>query len=217
MKVARSVTDGIFRHQLGGFPNYPLKRDARFLEVFNEVCISVEHAQSVILAFEVKLPTLQDIRDCAANLRPRFEDLPNPEKEWAAQYGAPNPNWSKNLVGNWGQQRQRVLWQAIRDAIYYTEGPGQADIERLQDAKARKADREFWTRIALDLRKFHPVELEEFRQTELPRGWQDLRREDWAGEVSNPQRITKARRAEIAAQFEDVKALAAGESPDRWE
>ena len=72
MKPERSVTDGIFRHQLEGFQKYPVKRDSRFLEVFNECVVSVGHAQAVAESFQGLMPTLEEIRDVARSLRRHY-------------------------------------------------------------------------------------------------------------------------------------------------
>jgi hypothetical protein len=212
--IDRSVSDGIFRHQLEGFPRYPRNADSRFLEVFNEQCLSVAHARAVANSFREKMPSLQDIIDVAVNLRVQFE-LKEPERvRWEREYGPPKPNWSINLVGKpHEQQKRRMLWEAIRDSVYYTEGPGRASIERISNPDKRKADRDFWTGQALRMRANHSAELEAFRRDDLSRGWDDLMKEDWANEVPEAvtlqefKRITQADINRVKAQ----RMLAAGE------
>jgi hypothetical protein len=213
--MARTVSDALFRHHLEGFKGYPRERDAKFLEVFNECCLSVDHARAVLDSFTVAMPTLQDIKDTAWNLRERFEAHEPEQKRWQREYGPPDPNWTRNLIGSYAQQKAKMQWQAIRDAVYYTEGPGRLSLERIADPEQRRHDQQFWSRQAIRIRQEHAELLAIFRQ-ELSRGWDDLMKEDWVNEApavavapqpSSRPKITQA----------DFDALKTDEDEDRWE
>ena len=222
--VARSVSDGLFRHHLEGFQKYPLHRDSRFLEVFNESIVSVDHGRAVLQKFTISMPTLQDIKDTAFNLRDQFEAREPDEKRWEREYGKPDPNWSKNLVGSHAQVKSRVLRQAIRDSVYYTEGPGKFELTQIEDWRQRKADIEFWNRAMSQHCQEHADDMAAFRVELEERGWRELMKEDWASEaIPTPapdfKRITQADIDRVKQQ-RDVKAMASGEredDPDRWE
>lgn len=163
----------IFRDQLAGFDRYP-KPDTRFIEVLQESTVSVDHARAVVQSFErggKDFPQLADIRDTARNLRPRFDAVIPPEVEWRRRYGKPAADWSKNLTGSHEQQKSRLQWQAIRDSLFYVEGPGESE------------DPSFWTASLIKLRERHPAEVLAVESEICRRGWVDIMREDWASEI----------------------------------
>ena len=111
--------------QLAGFRKAPIGSGInRFAEVLCECSISVEHAMAVIETFDYEFPTLRDIRETAHNLRPRFEPKVDQREQWEKEYGKPDPLWSRRMesatTANYPDQKRAMLWQAIRDSIYYT-------------------------------------------------------------------------------------------------
>jgi hypothetical protein len=129
--VMRAVSDGIFRHQLEGFEKYPRGRDDRFLEVFNEHCISVDHARAVALTFREKMPMLQEVIDTALNLRPRFEAGPSQREEWEQRYGKPQPfDVSPLLEKRTGREIDR-LWEEVLAFLRTTRFDGKGDIQKV--------------------------------------------------------------------------------------
>lgn len=114
--VMRSVSDGMFRHQLEGFEKYPRGRDSRFLEVFNEHLVSVDHGRAVVETFRDKMPTLQDIIDTALNLRPRFEVTVSQREQWEREYGPPEPFTIPGGVAAMARTEEREidrLWRHV--------------------------------------------------------------------------------------------------------
>jgi hypothetical protein len=233
-KVNSVVAAALFR-KLSGFPGYPKSEqgEAHYIEAFQDASISVDHARAIIAVFDERMPTLREIRDAALNLRPRFEPQIDQRTEWEKQYGKPDPNWSKNLIGSHAQQRARMLWQSIRDAVYYAEGPGKSRLAAIQDWKQRHADIEFWTGRMVRTCKNHAAELLVFRQELAARGWDELMKEDWANEAqavaaiepAKPfKRITQADIDAVKASRETSTSVAepedepeAEDDPDRWE
>jgi hypothetical protein len=129
--LSRPVSDGIFRHQLEGFDKYPRHRDERFCEVFNESCVSVDHARAVASAFREKMPSLQEIIDTALNLRPRFEATASQREQWEREFGKPQPfDISPALAERSGREIDR-LWQEVLAFLRTTRFDGKGDIQRV--------------------------------------------------------------------------------------
>ena len=129
--VVRSVSDGIFRHQLEGFDKYPRGRDERFLEVFNSCVVSVDHARAVVDAFRVNMPTLQDIIDTALNLRPRFEVTETDREKWEREYGPAQPfRVDPALLSTSGREIDR-LWRDVLNFLRPRNFDGKGDIQRV--------------------------------------------------------------------------------------
>ena len=155
----------------------------RFAEVLCECSISVEHAMAVVETFDYEFPTLRDIRDAAHNLRPKFEPKVDQKAEWDRQYGKPDPDWSRRMMAaatglaapvdpmerkrQYADEKRAMLWQAIRDSIYYTEGPG-----------SRGPD-QFWSAAMDRHNRNHAVEVAAFRGQLAESGWERLMAVDW--------------------------------------
>jgi len=171
--LALSVASALFE-QLSGFRGFPkpgLGRD-RFVKVFQESVISVDHARAVVATFDSQMPTLREIRDTAYTLRAQFEPPVDQREEWEKQYGKPDPAWSRQLLSVGArplhaEERKALLWQAIRDSFYYTVGPG-----------ARGPDA-FWHEAAEKHIKNHREECESFRAQLQEVGWDGVMAVDW--------------------------------------
>jgi len=176
------VARGLLR-TLSGFRGYPRgEGETRFVDVLCEISLSVEHASSTLLCFDSDFPTIRELRDAALNLRPKFQDKTDQRKEWEHEYGKPDAEWSRRFeqaatgtVPNvdpvarkrqYQEQKRAMLWQAIRDSIYYTEGPG------------RKFD-SFWADAAAKHARNHPEEVAAFRVQLAESGWERLMPVDW--------------------------------------
>ncbi|HUD74514.1 MAG TPA: hypothetical protein VMQ76_05530, partial [Terracidiphilus sp.] len=124
--------------------------------------------------------------------------------EWEAKYGKPDPMWSANLVHDVVdaavrkqahiEEKRAVLWQAIRDSIYYTEN-AQAramDLGAIVDNDERIEAFKFWRQAAKRNQRDHPTEVTAFR-LELERdGWDKLMEYDWARGIWPPAALRKA-------------------------
>lgn len=176
--VARS-----FLRQLSGFRGYPkdAEGEGRFVEALCEVSLSVEHALAIVWAFDENFPTIREIRDTAYNLRAKFERKPDQTKEWEAKYGKPDPAFSERIINTamgataldpakrkalHVEESRAMLWQAIRDSLYYTEGP------------SRRVD-QFWAEAAAKHARNHPEEVAAFRRQLEESGWDVLMAVDW--------------------------------------
>jgi hypothetical protein len=218
---------------LSGYRGYPKPVDSpgehHFIRAFQEAVISVEHAKAVIDSFDQEFPTILRIRESAHKLRPRFESDPLKEKQWEKKYGKPDPNWSRNLLaGSHEQNKLRMLREAIRDAVYYTEGPGKFRLGQIEDWRERKADIAFWNHQMKRMCKDHGPELAAFREELATRGWDDVMKEDWASEAPvvalppAPEFFKKIEQSDIdrakAALAVEERAEESGqEMEDRWE
>ena len=171
---------------LSGFRGYPKAGpgEDHFVEAFQSSVVSVAHARAVVASFDGLMPTIREIRDQAFNLRPQFETTVDQRKQWEAEYGPPDAMWSSNLVQELtgkaakmdpaerkrqhGEERRAMLWQAIRDSLYYTEGPGGSRPDG------------FWMQAAEKHQRNHPAEVAAFRVELCESGWEKLMAYDWA-------------------------------------
>jgi hypothetical protein len=188
-----------FLRQLSGFRGYPKDDEAqtRFIEVLCEVSLSVEHALAIIWAFEDQFPTLKEIRDTAFNLRPKFEAKVDQTKQWEKQYGKPKPEWSvrfqekaagavlsvdpKERKRLHAEEKRAMLWQAVRDAIFYTDtSMGRAELAAIDDKDERINAFKFWRQAAQRNQRDYPAEVAAFRQQLETTGWDELMVYDWA-------------------------------------
>lgn len=88
--VARSVCAALLR-ELSGFRGYPREGEDRFIDVLQQISISVDHARAVVYSFEENFPTIREMRDVAMNLQPKFKPPEDMRAKWEAQYGKPQP------------------------------------------------------------------------------------------------------------------------------
>ena len=165
---------------LSGYRGYPKPGPGldHFIEAFQSSVVSVAHARAVIASFDGIMPTIREIKDAAFNLRPKFETTVDQRKQWEAEYGPPDPIWSENLLRKVKadpvargrqhvEERRAMLWQAIRDSLYYTEGPASGRPD------------EFWARAAESHKRKHPAEVAAFRVQLAESGWDRLMAVDW--------------------------------------
>src|ERR1017187_9494573 len=190
-----AVARGLLR-TLSGFRGYPRgDGEAPFVETLCEISLSVEHASSTLLCFDAEFPTIRELRDAALNLRPKFEAKRDQHAEWEREYGPPDLAWSRRFAQGatenaptvdpqarkrqHQEERRAMLWQAIRDSIYYTEGPGKIELDNTLGAKERNFSRQFWRDAANRNPKNHPEEVAAFRAELQESSWDKLMAYDW--------------------------------------
>jgi len=202
--VQPTVGRGLLR-TLSGFKNYPRgDGESRFVDALCEISLSVEHAASTLLCFDGEFPTIREMREAALNLRPKFEaKAVDQKKEWEAKYGKPDPGWSQRFTEGatanaptldpaarkkqHREERRAMLWQAIRDSIFYTETPmGRAELARIDDKKDRIEAFTFWRLAAERNQNNHPEEAAAFRVELQECGWDKLMVYDWANGTFPP-------------------------------
>jgi hypothetical protein len=174
----------------------------RFAEVLCECSISVEHAMAIVETFDYEFPTLRDIRDAAHNLRPRFDAKVDKKKEWEAKYGKPDPAFLRRITGatgaNYVQERRAILWQSIRDAIFYTEtSMGRQDLASIDDKNERINAFKFWKQAAVNNQRNHPVEVASFCE-QLDSNWDELMAYDWVRGDWPPSALASVALAPVA-------------------
>ena len=191
-----SVAKALFQ-ALSGFRGYPKPGpgEDHFVEAFQASVVSVAHARAVLASFDGVMPTVREIRDSAFNLRPQFETTVDQRKEWETKYGPPDPMWSANLIGKLAgksgkidpserarqhtEERRAMLWQAIRDSLYYTEGPGKIELDNMLGRDERNFSRGFWRDAARRNAENHPLEVALFRIELETSNWKDLMKFNW--------------------------------------
>ena len=196
--LALPVAQALFE-QLSGFRGFPkpgLGKD-RFIQVFQQSVISVDHARAIIATFDDQMPTLREIRDTAYTLRAKFEPLVDPRVQWEREYGKPDPEWSRRFTEaasataatidpqerkrQYQEEKRAMLWQAIRDSLYYTEGPGSGRPDQ------------FWSAAVEKHKRNHPAEVAAFRVQLAESGWDRLMAVDWLKAMSvAPARASSA-------------------------
>ena len=156
--------------RLSGFKGYPRgDGEGRFIEVLCEISLSVEHAEATVKAFDGDFPTIREMRDTAFGMRPQFQPAVDQRKQWEAECGKPDPKWSRRFTANYADERDAMIWQSIRDSIYYTEGPG-----------AVRGPSGFWADSMRDLNRNHAADVAAFRVELLESSWPALMERDWA-------------------------------------
>ncbi len=85
-------------------------------------------------------------------------------KQWEKEYGPPDRGWSKRLPkaitsdkNDVANEIAEMRHQAIREAIYYTEGPGQSEIAGQGDEKRKSQG--FWQDAMAHHVRTHPEEV----------------------------------------------------------
>ena len=130
---------------LEGFRGYPDTEGGRrrFAECLQSNAVSVEHLEAILSTFEDYFPTVRQIHDVAWNTRAKFEPAEDTVAEWARIYGKPQ------AFDKHPPDALALHWTAIRDMLYYTEGPGEGkggdgwDTARLYDLKHHAETVEF--------------------------------------------------------------------------
>lgn len=141
----------LIRSELAGYPEYPrnVAGETRHARALQESVVSVEHALATLAKFTLRFPSVQEITDTALNLRPQFDPSSALKAEWTRQYGPRKPyeGISLDIIS--------LHWQAIRDAIFYVQGPGRRELEQITD-KEQRSKAELWWVGALerDLKKW---------------------------------------------------------------
>ena len=139
--VQLEVIVSLMREQLSGFRGYPDTEagELNFARRTQAVAVSVYHAAAIFASFDVAFPTAKEIHETATNLLAKFQPKDQPYKEWERQYGKPQ------RFDLDPPDKAAMHWQAIRDALYYAEGPGRL--------KVGAKEQEFWLEaIRLDIR-----------------------------------------------------------------
>ena len=206
------MSDGIFRHQLEGFEKYPRGRDSRFLEVFNEHIVSVDHARAVAGTFREKMPTLQDIIDTALNLRPRFEVTESDREKWEREYGPAQPFTIPGGVGSMARTEEREIDRLWRDVMAFLRPRGFENPKK--DIQFTPIGRCWQIARALGY-QMNSHQLREIETYELAKP----ESRNHLPERKQPRApITQADIDREKAKQRDVKALASeDDTEDRWE
>jgi hypothetical protein len=165
MRAAVGLTTciGLIRFHLSGFKGYPNSEpgERTFGRHLSGCAVSVGHAEAILEAFTQEFPTVQELRDAAANLRKKFQPAEDPRVKWEREYGKPDTGWSQALLNQPHQVGLRVvLWQSIRDSLYYTSGAGQAS--------------DFWGGALQHHRKEHAASHDYVWSQIVEQGWQPL-------------------------------------------
>ncbi len=118
--VNLDIAEMFLTRYLEGFRNFPRTPGGvrRFAEAVQEVSVSVEHLEAILKTFDEDFPTVRQINDVATNLKPRFEVQADSRAELERKYGKPEP-FNKFPV-----DEMAMHWQAFRDIVFHTEGPG---------------------------------------------------------------------------------------------
>src|SRR5215469_11421330 len=185
--IADLVALAKVRHYLAGLKGFnPMPEAAMlFARTIQTVCVSVEHADATLQVFDDICPTPREIKDAAYNCRHKFEAPVDQRKQWEAQYGPPDPQWSENLIAQaagavkpvwkkptakeWEAEKRACRLQAIRDTVYYTETQeGKDELNRIVGKQERTSSKAFWADARAYHERNHPEELNAIRAGREP-------------------------------------------------
>jgi hypothetical protein len=210
--VQESTALALIQFHLSGFRGYPPSEmgEKVFARGLQECTISVDHATAVVKKFDERFPTLREIIDTAVNLKPQFEHLESPQQAWQREYGKTVP-FSMNAAA---ADETAMHWQAIRDALYYTEGPGDLELEKISDAKQRRKDRGFWQDAMAENQRNFAHWVEQVRAELAQFGWDNLmfrfapyKPEDWgpiAARWAAEREMWSAIKAKLGKDFSEA-------------
>lgn len=129
------VCQVLLSEYLEGYLGYPRTAAGvrRFAVALQENCVSVGHVRGVLKSFDESFPTVRQMHDVAFGLRPQFEPQEDTRDELEREYGKPAPF---NLYPT---DEMAMHWQALRDMLYYTEGPAKdmKNVEYWEDGMRR--------------------------------------------------------------------------------
>ena len=184
----------MLQNELAGYKGYPHtpQGEARFARALQEVAVSVEHLEAVLQKFTEGFPTVQNITDVALNLRPQFVHEESPVAKWKREFGGRPPEH----FNIYPPDTMAMHWQAFRDALYYTEGPGAGP----------KID-SFWLAAVQEDFKKHLDSVTFIRDQVVRHGWPKLREwkaspEPWP--YTPPEWQRRARRSTAMPHITDV-------------
>lgn len=158
--VSIDLCMALLQRRLKGFRGAP--RDDEwdtFADELQAAVVSVEHLQAVLKTFDAEMPTIRQLKDVAANLRPKFEVTPDRLAELKRKYGAPQPFEACPA------DVMACHWQAFRDCLYYVEGPGSFDAH----------DGAFWGEGLERYERDHPESMAFVRHQIVRLGWKGIR------------------------------------------
>ena len=118
--------------------------------------------------------------------RPFDADLtPEQKAELKAQYGPPDPAFASKLLAvptkaEHKAMRKASSWQAIRDSVFYTEGPGKIELDNKLGRQERNESRAFWRQAMDRHNRDHAADVAAFRLELAEHGWEALMEFDWA-------------------------------------
>lgn len=131
----------LLRQYLSGFRGYPNTEagEKRFAEAIQSNAISIEHAEAFLQLLDENFPTVRQIHDAAFNTRAKFEQAAEEaqHKRWEKEYGRPE------TFKLYPPDTVAMHWQAFRDSLYYTEGPGAYELLDIGE-KQRPKHQAYW-------------------------------------------------------------------------
>lgn len=219
--ITMEVAVSLLQVYLSGFRGYPRdeKGERTFGRCLQDCCVSVGHAEEVLRTFDLEFPTVREIVTAANDTRQKFEPQVSRHEEWRKQYGEPVP------MSVTPSDKMACHWQAIRDVLYYTEGPGASDLARIVGRAERRNSEEYWqSALAYNLR--HHRETLDFVRMQAQRfGWSDLMDRAASPEpfpYESPmdrERREKVKRPVTPQDIEEAKAAVAtvATEGDGWE
>lgn len=91
--VQQNVAVGLLQFHLKGFDGYPNSPagESTFARALCESTVSVAHCEAVLKTFDLKFPTVREIKDIANNLREKFQPTESRYEKWEREYGTAEP------------------------------------------------------------------------------------------------------------------------------
>lgn len=164
--VELAVCVSLIRSELAGYQGYPhtVVGEERFGRALQEVVVSVDHAIAVLQKFTEKFPTVQNIIDVALNLKPQFERQESELDRMRREFGEPQKFTAPADI-------MALHWQAIRNQLYWTGGPGVGELHKLYGSKDRQWSEGYWREALNDSANIHGDTLEFIMELIKRIGW----------------------------------------------
>ena len=139
--VTEPVATALVNEYLRGLPGDPQITEAydRLIAAVSALAVSVDHARSALECFQENFPSPRELKDTLYNLTARFQE---PERTPARDFSQdPESNGAefrdqvvRTLRGDFAGSLEELKISAVRNMLYYTEGPG----------KSEPHDRKYW-------------------------------------------------------------------------
>jgi hypothetical protein len=151
-------------------------------------------------------------------------DVKKQQEHWEQKYGPPDPAFASSLLrvatkAEHAASRKAMLWQAVRDCLYYESPRGRADLAQIEDKNERINAYKHWREAAVRIRRDHPAEVAGFCVELEQYGWDALMRFDWMKTQAQPDLPARSNRVVTIppATVADIEAIKAQQERDRKE
>lgn len=118
-------------------------------------------------------------------------DSKKQKEHWEQKYGSPDPAFASSLLrvatkAEYAETRKAMLWQKVRDCLYYESPRGRAALAQIDDKQERIEAYRYWREAVARTRRDHPTEVSAFLAELEQHGWDALMEFEWMKNQAQP-------------------------------